>query len=268
MPAARLPEKATILVTGASQGIGQSLALEWAGRGHDVILTARSATALEAVAQEVRAMGSAAHVIPVDLSEPQGVKILIDTIAQQDLNVDVLVNNAGFGMAKAFAETAPEDVLGMMDVNMRALTALTHHYLPGMISRRTGGVLNVASIAGFAPGPYMALYFATKNFVLSLSEALHEECKPEGVVVTALCPGPVRTGFGRRAGISEDQFQSAPGMLSTDDVARAGIKAFLSGKRVIVPGILSKLSAWSIQILPHAMTLRLISSVQSRIEKV
>ena len=267
MPATHLPEKATVLVTGASQGIGQSLALEWARRGHNVILTARSEAALEAVAEEVRALGAAAHVIPVDLSETHGVKTLIDTIAQQGLSVDVLVNNAGFGMAKAFAETAPDDVTSMMDVNMRALTTLTRHYLPDMISRKSGGVLNVASIAGFAPGPYMALYFATKNFVLSLSEALHQECKTEGVVVTALCPGPVRTGFGRRAGISEDQFQSAPGMLSTNEVARAGIKAFLSGKRVIVPGILSKLSAWSIHILPHTMTLRLISSVQSRIEK-
>lgn len=267
MPGLCLPDQATVLVTGASQGIGRSLALEWAKRGHDVILTARSETMLQGVAEEVTMMGQKAHVFPADLSAPEGVQSLIEQVETAGLQVDVLVNNAGYGMMRSFETTEPDDVAGMIDLNIRALSALSRHYLPGMLERKRGGILNVASIAGFAPGPYMAVYFATKNFVLSLSEALHHECRTRGVVVTALCPGPVRTGFGKRSGISEDQFQQAPGIVTAEMTARSGIKAFIEGKRVIVPGWINKLAVLILKALPHGLILRLMGWTQSQIKR-
>ena len=261
-----LKPASTIWITGASQGIGEAFALEWARAGHDVILTARSEDRLNQIADQIRALGQQAHVIPADLSNRESVKALIQSITDLNLQVDVLVNNAGYGIMRSFADTDSEDVAGMIEVNTQTLAALTHFVLPGMLNRQAGGILNVASIAGFAPGPYMAVYFATKSFVLSLSEALHHECRKQGVVVTALCPGAVRTGFGHRSGISEDQFQSAPGMMSAEETAQAGIRAFMSGKRVIVPGLFNKLSVWMLQVLPHPATLKMMGWVQTRIQ--
>ena len=251
------------LITGASAGLGTSFAQAFAKRGDGLILTARRAERLEVLATELRRdHGVAVHVFPADLAEPEAPDALMRRIADAGLRVDTLVNNAGFGIRGGGAEGRSEDQLGMIDVNCRALVALAHAVLPAMIAERRGAILNVASTAAFQPGPWMTVYYATKAFVLSFSEGLHEEVKDHGVRVTALCPGPTRTEFAERAGMGDmmesfDRMSADPATVVAD-----GLAALDAGHAVKVSGTLNTIAADAVRFLPRRLTRRLTAAFQ------
>lgn len=253
----------TALVTGASGGLGLGLAQELASRGHDLILTARSAGKLAAAAAEIaKARGVRAQAIEADLAEPAGARALADALAASGAEVEVLVNNAGIGMHGPFAESDEGALLGMLQLNVVSLAQLTRLLLPGMVARRRGRVLNVASTAGFVPGPFMAGYYASKAFVLSLSVALSEELAGTGVTCTALCPGPTRTGFDTAAGITGTRLFRSGWVMDVPAVARAGVNGLLAGKAVVVPGLRNKLLTTSSGLAPRAITAKIARSLQ------
>jgi short-subunit dehydrogenase len=240
------------LVTGASAGIGAALAREFARHGHALVLTARRGDALEALAGEVAAAGHARpHVIAADIGTADGVAQLAAEMQAAGLEPAILVNNAGFGLLGEAAALSVGDQLTMIDLNTRALTDLTLRFLDS-VRRHEGGILNVASIAGFLPGPGMAVYHATKAYVVSLTEALHRELGEEGVRVCALCPGPVETGFLGRAGIPHDYFPSYLNR-SAQRVAREGYSGFMAGHRIVVPGKPNRIVTLLPRLLPRAL---------------
>lgn len=244
------------LVTGASSGIGAALARELAADGHDLILVARSGAALEALAAELRArFGAAASVLPADLARPGAAAELFARIGGRD--VDVLVNNAGFGDNGPFHQADRARIDGMIALNIGALTALTRLCLPGMMARRRGRVLNLASTAAFQPGPMMAVYCASKAYVLSFSLALAEELRGSGVAVTALCPGATETNFIREAKVEDIALFNLPGMsvMSPEAVARSGYRALRQGRRVVVTGLNNRIGAFFGSILPYGLVL-------------
>ena len=226
----------TVLVTGASSGIGLELARCFAADKSRLVLVARNTAALQMLADELqREHGIQTMVLTADLSHPETPSRVFNELQQAGVTVDVLVNNAGFGAHGAFAELSLRRQLEMIQVNLTALTELTGLFLPGMIERRRGGVLNVGSLAGFLPGPRMAVYFATKAYVLSFTEALAEELVGTGLTVTALCPGPTSTNFGNVArGQGEYRFKSPK--MSAKVVARCGHRAFRKGQVLAIPG--------------------------------
>jgi short-subunit dehydrogenase len=245
------------LVTGASSGIGAELARELVRHGHDVVLTARRAPELEALAAELRGAGAAATVVPRDLSVPGASRELARELEARGLRVDVLINNAGFGDVGAFAREDPDRIDAMLQLNVVALTDLTRAFLPGMIARGRGRVMLVSSTAAFQPGPNMAAYCASKAYVLSLGEALARELRGRGtgVTLTTLCPGATRSGFATASGAeSLPLFTSklVPKMSSAS-VARAGYDAMMRGKPVLVTGIVNKAVALSGRVLPRAV---------------
>jgi short-subunit dehydrogenase len=243
------------LVTGASSGIGADLARELARHGHDVIITARRAPELEALATELRALGVEATVMVKDLGVPGAARALAAELEGRGLRLDVLVNNAGFGDVGAFVREDPDRIDAMLQLNMSSLAALTRAVLPGMVERKRGRIMFVASTAAFQPGPNMATYCATKAFVLSLGEAIARELRGTGVTVTTLCPGATHTGFAAESGAeSLPLFRSGliPKMSSAD-VARAGYDAMMRGKPVIVTGLANKFVAFSGQVFPRAV---------------
>ncbi|WP_374942464.1 SDR family NAD(P)-dependent oxidoreductase [Sphingomonas sp.] len=250
------------LITGASAGLGEGFARAVAAQGDDLILTARRIDRLEALAADLRAAhGVKVHVFAADLAHHAAPDHLVADIAAAGLTVDTLINNAGFGTRGVFAEAALETQTGQIDVNCRALVALTHALLPPMVARKSGAILNIASVAAFQPGPWMAVYYATKAFVLSFSEALHEEVKPSGVRVTALCPGPTRTEFAEVAGMGDselfERFASAP-----DTVIRDGLSALKAGQAIKVSGLMNTLMADSIRFTPRVFARRIAGALQ------
>ena len=253
---------ATALITGASAGLGTHFALALARQGHDVILVARREDRLEQLAQVVRDKhGVGAHVFAADLARKNGVAGLAEAVSRQGLTVDWLINNAGFGARGAFAEIDRAVQTRMIDLNCRALVDLCHTFLPDMIAARSGAILNVASTAAFQPGPWMAVYYATKAFVLSFSEALHEEVKAQGVRVSALCPGPTRTEFADVAGMADSElFQRMA--ASPEKVVADGLKAIAGNRAVAVSGAMNKVSAASIRFIPRGVARRLAGSLQ------
>jgi uncharacterized protein len=258
-------ERQTALVTGASSGIGLELAREFAAGGYNLVLVARSEKKLEELAAELRDRhGVDARVLAKDLSKPQAPDELFQE-AGAPTPVDVLVNNAGFATFGPFAETDLGRELEELQVNVVALTHLTKKFLPGMLARRRGGVLNVASTAAFQPGPLMAVYYATKAYVLSFSEALAEELRGTGVTVSVLCPGPTATEFSARADMQDSGLFK--GMLAVADarsVARAGYEGFRAGKRIVIPGLLNKVGAQSIRLTPRGLATRVVKGMQAR----
>jgi short-subunit dehydrogenase len=243
------------LVTGASSGIGADLARELARNGHDLVLTARRAPELEALATELRAIGAAASVLPKDLSVAGAARELASALEARGLVLDVLINNAGFGDVGAFVREDPDRIDAMLQVNIASLTALTRAIVPGMVKRKRGRVMLVSSTAAFQPGPNMATYCATKAYVLSLGEALAQELRGTGVRITTLCPGATHTGFAADSGADKSPlFTSAlvPKMASAD-VAKAGYAAMMRGKPVLVTGIVNKLVAFSGRVFPRAV---------------
>lgn len=241
-----------VLVTGASSGIGRELALQFALHGMDLVLVARSREKLEQLADELRTKHQvAAEVICADLSKEAEVRGLFEETERRGLQIDILVNNAGFGDMAHFWDVPPERYQQVIAVNIAALTQLTRLYLPGMMQRKQGRILNVASTASFQPGPNVAVYFATKAYVLSLSEALWTELRGTGVTVTCLAPGPTRTAFGDQAHMQHTPlFRFA--LMEAEPVARAGYHATMKGKSLVVPGVANKLTTLSAKIWPRA----------------
>ena len=254
----------TALVTGASSGIGLELAKVIAADGYDLVLSARRQDRLESLARELSvAHGISARVIPVDLADPAAPKRLFEELEKEKLTIDVLVNNAGFGIYGRFWETDVDGQLEVLRVNISALTALSGLLLPGMVSRRRGRILNLSSTAAFQPGPYMAVYYATKAYILSFSEAIAEELKGTGVTVTALCPGPTRTEFQEAAGVGDNWLSRGPLAMEAAEVARAGWAAARRGKRVVIPGFGNKVLKEVVRFSPR----RLVTSVSRRMQQ-
>ncbi|HYM23263.1 MAG TPA: SDR family oxidoreductase [Vicinamibacterales bacterium] len=259
-----MSDKQTALVTGASAGIGVDLAECFAGGGYDVILAARTESALRQVADRLtKTYGVTATPIAADLQKIGGGKTLAEEIARRGLTVDVLVNNAGYGHAGPFNGSDAATQLGMIDLNDRALVELTHIYWPGMLARGRGGVLNVASTAAFQPGPLMAIYYASKAFVLSFSEALWEEARGTGVKVSCLCPGPTVSKFRERAGTGKTRLSQAGTPMPSMPVARMAYDAWQANRRVIVTGTRNRVMASLVRFLPRTMILRAVRNLQS-----
>ncbi len=256
----------TALITGASGGIGLELARQFAQHGHDLVLVARSQDKLAQLAQELQAAhGVTAHVMPADLTDPDAPNRLHAQLQEAGVPVHVLVNNAGFGAYGLFHESTLEEELAMLQLNVVALTHLTHLFLQEMVTRRAGRVLNVASTAAFQPGPLMAVYYASKAYVLHFSEALANELAPFGVTVTALCPGPTVSGFQARADMEESRLvQNRAVMMDAATVARQGYEALMAGKPVVIPGLFNKVGALLPRFVPRHLTVKTIRFMQER----
>jgi len=250
------------LVTGASGGIGYELALLLARDGYDLVLVARSADRLAALAERLeRDHGVSVRVMARDLAAPGAPEEIHAELAAQSVGVDVLVNNAGFGLMGPFAGMSPESVREMLQLNVVALTLLTRLFLDRMLERGHGRILNLASTAGFQPGPLMAVYYATKAYVLSFSEALANELAGTGVTVTALAPGATETGFSAHAGSEQSRlFRGAT--MDARTVAQAGYAAMLQGKPLVIPGLRNKLLAFSVRLAPRRVVTRIARRMQ------
>ena len=259
----RAPSRQLALITGASSGIGLDLAKLMAP-DFDLIITARNQAELEKIALELQtAHGNHVHVIPADLTLPEAPQQIFAEIERRGLPVDILINNAGFGSYGAFAESDPKTSLDMVEVNITALTALTRLALPGMIQRKRGRIMNVASTAGFQPGPLMAVYYATKAYVIMFSEAIANELKGSGVSVTCLCPGATATKFAGRAKMEESRLFKL-GAMKSKDVAHAGYKGMMAGKGMVIPGFLNKTVAMSVRFSPRKMVTAISRSLQEK----
>jgi len=251
--------KPITLITGASAGIGAALATVFAGKGHELVLVARRAEQLAAVADKIAARTQKRpHIVALDLTQPDATTRLAEDMRLAGLEPDIVVNNAGFGLVGDAADLDRGRQLEMVNLNVRALTDLSLRFVDSLVRHR-GGILNVASVASFLPGPGMAVYHATKAYALSFSEALHRELKPQGVRVTVLCPGPVKTEFQATAGMPGDYF---PRRLTrpADRVAREGYDALMQGRRVVVPGTINRLTSLLPRFLPRALVLSLVSA--------
>jgi hypothetical protein len=252
------------LITGASAGIGAELARVFARHGHALVLTARRQDRLNALADEISAAGgSKPLVLALDLAEPSATARIGEALAAQALEPQYIVNNAGFGLVGRAASLPLNEQLGMIDLNVRALTDLSLSFIDSL-ERHRGGILNVASVAGFLPGPGSAVYYASKAFVLSLTEALHQELKPRGIRVSCLCPGPVATEFQARAGI-EEEAPTWPLGVPAARVAEVGYRALMRGQRVVLPGPAN----WLVATLASRLTPRriLLAQLDARQQK-
>lgn len=261
-PSTRSPN--TVLITGASAGLGVEFSKAFAKRGDNLVLVARRAHRLEALATTLRANHDvAATVVPTDLTEPGAVARLMVELHDNDLEITHLINNAGFGLRGAFGELDGPSQARMIDLNCRVLVELCHAVLPGMARAGSGGILNVASTASFQPGPWMAVYYATKAFVLSFSEALHDETREQGISVSALCPGPTRTEFFDVA----DMHDTALSRYMAGDPAKVvadGLRALDRNKAVAISGALNTTIAQSIRFTPRTIARRIAGSLQRR----
>lgn len=244
----------TVLITGASSGIGKALSKLFAADGYNLVLVARSEDTLRQLAADLQvAYPVQAAVLVKDMSKPSAPDEIFAALQSQGVIVDVLVNSAGYGTHNRFERSNLAEELAMVQVNATSLMHLTRLFLPGMLERGFGRILNVGSTGSFAPTPYMATYGATKAFVLSFSEALSEELKGTDVHVTALCPGVTRTGFQDRAQVNGMVLLRGP-VMTADEVARTGYKALMSGKPVVVPGAMNGLMAFSPRLVPRGLT--------------
>jgi short-subunit dehydrogenase len=242
----------TALVTGASGGIGYELAKLFAHDGYDLVLVARSGEKLAQFAGELqRQFGVSVKCVALDLSATPAPAFLFDQLKREGIAVDFLVNNAGYGVFGEFAAMAMDDVLGQINLNIIALTALTRLFLPAMIARGSGKIMNVASTAGFQPGPLMAVYYATKAYVISFSEALANEVRGTGVSVTCFCPGATDTGFAARAGNDKSRLFKQFGAMNVTKVARDGYRGMMRGKTLVISGVRNWLVAESVRFAPR-----------------
>jgi short-subunit dehydrogenase len=251
------------VITGASAGIGTELARVFARHGHELAIVARREDRLRALADEIAAIGPRRPIVIVaDLAAPGAATVIGNELRAHGAEPQFMVNNAGFGLVGLAGSRDRDETLAMIDVNVRALTELSLAFVDSL-ARRKGGILNVASLASFLPGPGMAVYYATKAYVLSFSEALHSELKPRGVRVSALCPGPVPTEFAERAGLRAGL---APGLLtqSAKRVAELGYCGLMAGRRLVVPGLPNKLVTLALRIAPRRLVLRMVGARQNR----
>ena len=244
---------ARTLITGASVGIGAAMADVCAEHGHDLILVARRRDKLEARAADLeRRFRVKVASVSEDLADPQGPRRVFDAVAAQGLDVEHLINNAGVGLYGKFASTDLDAELKMIQLNAASVVELTKRFLPAMVQRRSGRILNVASTAAFVPGPWMSIYYATKAFVLSFSEAIDYELKPIGITVTTLCPGPTESEFKVRAGSQRSRLFEAF-LMDAPTVARAGYEGMMNGKTVVIPGMRNKLIPVAARVIPRSM---------------
>jgi short-subunit dehydrogenase len=245
------------LVTGASSGIGRELARVFAAEGWDLVLVARREEALRELADELVRGGAATHIVPADLADPGAAARVAEEVAGRGLAVEALVNNAGLGAWGSFAETDWAAERALLAVNVVALTELTKRILPGMLARRRGRILNLASTAAFQPGPFMAVYFASKAYVLHLSLALADELRRTGVTVTTLCPGPTRSGFARTAGAERSNLFTGGRGMDAAEVARAGYRAMMQGRGLVVLGAWNKILVFATRLVPRSVAARI-----------
>lgn len=256
--------KPVALVTGASMGLGREYARLLARDGHDLVLVARSEELLRRLARELEdAHGASCRVLVADLADPDAPKRIVQVLADLDVAVDVLVNNAGFGTNGPFLQQDPGRELDMIQVNVAAVVHLTRLLCPAMVERGRGAVLNVASVAAFQAGPGMATYYATKAFVLSFSEAIAHELRGTGVTVTCHCPGAVDTEFGHTSG-NQDSVLFAAGAADAVAVAEHGYRAMKAGRVVAVPGAVNWLAAQSARVTPRALLRPITAWVNSK----
>jgi uncharacterized protein len=259
-------KKGRALITGASGGIGLEFARKFASEGYDLVLVARSEGKLNELANELKGQhGTQVKVLAKDLNSPGAPQEIFDTLKGEGVQVEVLVNNAGFAAYGHFATEIDANVeLQMMQLNVVTLTHMTKLFIKPMVERRSGKILNVASTAAFAPGPLMAVYYASKAYVLSFSEAIACELQGSGVTVTALCPGPTRTGFQERATMQESKLVQS-GLMSVTDVVNEGYRAMMNGKAVSIPGLYNKISSLLPRFIPRGMAARIVMQMQQRV---
>ncbi|MGE5432164.1 MAG: SDR family NAD(P)-dependent oxidoreductase [Syntrophomonadaceae bacterium] len=253
----------TALITGASEGIGYELAKVLARNKFNLVVTARREDILLELKKEFEASyGITVRTIPGDLSTMESVKEIYAELKKDNVTIDILINNAGFGDYGFFTESDWEKNYKMIELNVAALTYLTHLYAREMAMRGKGRILNVASTAAFQPGPLMAVYYATKAYVLSFSEALANELKDKGVSVTALCPGPTKSGFQRRASLKNARLFKKGAVASAEDVAAYGFEAMMKGKVVAIHGLLNRIAASSVRFFPRHLVRASVRLIQ------
>lgn len=243
----------TVLITGASGGIGYELAKLFARDHHNLILVARSGDKLAQIANELQSRGVTVRTYSLDLTQPPAPKFLFDQLQSQAVAVDILINNAGFGAFGEFAQMSNEEIFGQIQLNIIALTELARLFLPPMLARHSGRIMNVASTAGFQPGPLMAVYYATKAYVISFSEALANEVRNSGVTVTCFCPGATHTGFAKRAGNDRSRLFKQLGAMNVDKVALDGYRAVMEGRTLAISGAHNWLVMQSTRFAPRKM---------------
>lgn len=255
--------KKTALITGASSGIGYEMTKYFAQDGYNMVLVARSEQALRQLAGELEATyGVSVHVLVKDLAQPDAPDEIFNYLQQAGVHIDVLVNNAGYGSYGEFTQTDLTKEMNMLQVNIMALTHLSKLFIREMVKKREGKVLNVASTASFQPGPLMAAYYASKAYVLSLSEALSFELRDSGVTVSALCPGPTTSKFQEVAGMQKSKLLENATMDS-DSVAKIGYFGLMNNQTVIIPGTMNKLGAISVRLMPRKLVPRIVHQMQS-----
>ena len=248
------PQAQTALITGASGGIGYEMAKLFAEDHHNLVLVARSGEKLNQLASDLQTQhGIRVTVVPVDRADPAAPKFLFDQLRRERIDVDILSNNAGFGAFGEFSQMQESEILDQIQLNIAALTRLTKLFLPPMLERHQGRIMNVASTAAFQPGPLMAVYYATKAYVLSFSEALANELRGSGVTVTCFCPGATNTGFAKRAGVEGSRLFKQIGAMNVETVARDGYRGLMAGRTVVISGFRNWLVATSVSFAPRQM---------------
>lgn len=255
--------KEGVVITGASSGFGEEFADLFAKAGYQVCLVARRRALLDKIAERLRTKNDAmVEVVEADLTAPGGVSSLVDTLRTRKFPIDILVNNAGFGSFGPFDSVSVEEQTRMIRLNCEALTELTWHALSQMKLKRSGRILNVASTAAFQPGPLMAVYYATKAYVLHFSEAIADELDGSGITVTVLCPGPAQTGFQQAAKMEGSNLVKGKRIMGAREVAEAGFKALLEGRRIVIPGLKNRLLANSVRLAPRGVITKLVRKMQ------
>jgi uncharacterized protein len=250
------------VVTGGSEGIGFALARRFARAGHDLLLVARREQPLQEAASRIRAeMHVDVATLAIDITAADAISAVEAALAARGAYADILINSAGIGLAGDFGEQSPAALLQLIDVNVRALTALTRHFLTGMRVRGRGGILNLASLGAYIPGPNQAAYYASKAYVLSLSEAVAAETAGEGVRICALAPGPVDTRFHARMGAENAIYRAVVPPSSPAWVAQAGYLGFVLGWRVTVPGLINPFLALAMRVMPHRLVIPIVGTL-------
>jgi hypothetical protein len=256
----------TALITGASGGIGYEFARIFAREGYNLVLVARTESKLAQIKGDLeKKHGISVKVLAKDLAEPSAPQEIFSELQGESISVDALINNAGFTVYGPFAETSLQKELELLQVNMVALTHLTKLFLPGMIEKGWGKVLNVASTAAFQPGPLMACYYASKAYVLFFSEALAVELEGTGITVTALCPGPTETGFQKRGNMEDSKLVAGRKIMDARTVAKAGYRALMKGQPVVIPGLSNLVIAEAVRFMPRRLVARIVGRAQERV---
>ena len=255
--------KEYVLITGASSGIGYELAKLYARSGQNLILIARNIDRLKKVESELNKYNVEIKILSLDISKNYDIEKLFNYVEINNLNINTLINNAGIGTFGDFKEIEWEKEEALIDINIKSLTRLTKYFLPKIIGNKNGGILNVASTAAFCSGPRMATYYASKAYVLNLTEAIYEECKEYGIKVSCLCPGPVKTSFQSKAGINKSE-SAKKYLMDAEEVAKISYKEFKKGKLIIIPGIKNKLLVMGNKFLPRSISRKIIMKTNKK----